>query len=69
MFETEIIYSPFSNESIEATRDYYNSLGIPSDYLVFHDGICVSTIRLSDSRIVVLRNTYQKHYVFDYIND
>lgn len=35
MFETEVIY--IAHLSIEATRDY----------LVFHHGICVSTIRLN----------------------
>lgn len=69
MFKTEVIYSLFSNESIEVTRDHYYSQGVPSDYLVFHDGMCVSTVRLSDSRIVILGDTYQEFFVFDYIGD
>ena len=37
---------------------YHHACGLPTQYLLFHSGACLTAVRASDARFVVLEHDY-----------
>ena len=58
LFESETILSPFgcsvSGDDVDGINNHHHALGLDVDYLIVHCGLCLTAIRLSDQKWVVL---------------
>lgn len=74
MFESETILGPFRDEDLGDNLFTYNKelrrRGLPEGYVIFHTGMTVSAVRLSDERYVELdRDDYHERAEFASLED
>lgn len=69
LFESEIILSPYASNSgmdLDAVNVFHHKRGLSSGYLVFHVGLNLSAVNLSNGKFVVLREPdYKELEVYD----
>ena len=62
LFETETILSPFGNpvlgDDVQGVTDLHLKQGLPPEYLLFHKGLYLSAVRLTDGKYVALSDSY-----------
>ncbi len=73
LFETESILSPFadphSGDDIDSVNEFHHSNGLAQQYLVFHVGTGLTTVRLIDGCYVTLNDIYQELSSFLTLDD
>ena len=73
MFESETILHPWLSsvygDNTYSINKYHHAVGMSLMYLIFHVGMCLSSIRLSDGKIVTLDRIYQELQVFDNLDE
>jgi hypothetical protein len=69
IFESETILHPWLGKTYGDDtynlHKYHHALGMSLMYLIFHVGMCLSSVRLSDGKFVTLDKIYQEIQVFD----
>ena len=78
-FESETIFRPttlpsampyfVAGDDIVSANDQRAKHGKPTSYLVFHDGVFTSAIRLADCALVTLEQQYQETGVYSDLNE
>ena len=62
LFETETIFSPFGDsqlgDNVDEVNRLHHSQGLAEDFFVFHGGLYLSAVRLSDGCYVALSQDY-----------
>lgn len=78
IFESETIFRPtvpslpntsFVEDDIESINAAHTGKGKPSDFYVFHQGACLSAVRLSDQRFVTLSEAYSTRESFGSLDE
>lgn len=73
MFESETILHPWLGsvygDDISSFNKYHHALGMSFMYIIFHVGMCLSSVRLSDGKFVTLNQLYQELQVFDNLHE
>jgi len=74
LFESETMFRPtqvpspepyfVSGDDIDTANQYRIPTGMSASYLVFHDGIFLSAVRLADKKLVTLSNEHEETAVF-----
>lgn len=61
LFESETILGPFADavmgDDVDSVNHFHHQSGLSPEYLIFHTGIGISAVRLSDKRYVLLNDT------------
>jgi hypothetical protein len=58
-----------AGDDIVSANDQRAKHGKPTSYLVFHDGVFTSAIRLADCALVTLEQQYQETGVYSDLNE
>lgn len=73
IFESETILHPWLGstygDDIPSFNSYQCALGMSYRYLIFHVGIRLSSVKLSDGKLVTLDRMYQELQVFNNLNE
>ncbi len=73
LFETETIFAPFSGDAtndVDMMNAFHRSRGLGAGYLVVHDGLALTAIRLDDGKWILLdRDDYRELWEYDSLED
>lgn len=74
MFKSETILHPwlgstYGDDDTYSLNKYHHALGMSFMYLIFHVGMWLSNVRLSDGKIVTLDQLYQELQVFNTLDE